>query len=142
MSDLKIVMKEGEPGEEDFRALSSGLLAQHTESGHPRKSIKFNIFLKSEAGKVWGGIICTCLWNGMEIDSLWIEESLRGQGWGRKLLEAAETEGKIRGCTFAYTNTFTWQAPEFYKKLGYVLYGRLDNFPVGNSLSYFRKDLI
>lgn len=34
----------------------------------------------------------------------------------------AEKEGGKRGCTIAYTDTFTWQAPEFYKKLGYKEY--------------------
>lgn len=141
MDDFKMILEEGGASEENFTALSSGLLAQHAKSGHPRNPTKFNIFLKDSEGNARGGVICTCLWNGMEIDSLWVEESLRGQGWGSKLMEAAEVEGKKRGCTFAYTNTFTWQAPEFYRKLGYQEYGRLEDFPEGNSLIYIRKDI-
>lgn len=141
MEELEMIMGEGDPGKEEMTVLSAGLLAQHAKSGHIRKSVKFNFFLKDEAGKTWGGVICTCLWNGMEIDSLWVEETLRGQGWGTKLMKAAEMEGKKRGCTFAYTNTFTWQAPEFYNKLGYEIYGTLENFPEGNTLSYVRKNL-
>ena len=141
MANLKMIIGEGEPNKEEFATLSSGLLAQHAKSGHPRKSIKFSFFLKDEAEKVWGGVICTCLWNGMEIDSLWVDESMRGQGWGTKLMAAAVTEGKKRGCSFAYTNTFSWQAPEFYKKLGYEIYGTLENFPEGNKLTYYRKGL-
>lgn len=141
MAEFKMAIGEGESGKEELAALSAGLMAQHAKSGHERKSEKFNFFLKDEAGKVCGGVICTCLWNGMEIDSLWVEESLRGQGWGTKLMNAAEAEGRKRGCTFAYTNTFTWQAPEFYKKLGYEIYGKLENFPEGNTLSYVRKNI-
>ncbi len=138
MSGLVMVMNDGETGKDELAALSTGLLAHHAKIGYPRKPTKFNIFLKDGEGIFWGGVICTCLWNGMEIDSLWVDESMRGQGWGKKLMEAAETEGKKRGCTFAYTNTFTWQAPGFYKKLGYTEYGRLGNFPEGNCLTYIR----
>jgi GNAT superfamily N-acetyltransferase len=77
----------------------------------------------------------------MEIDSLWVDESQRGKGYGRKLMEVVEEEGRKRGAKIAYTNTFSYQAPEFYEKLGYTLYGKLDNFPEGESLSYYSKKL-
>lgn len=137
-----MIARDGEPDPADFRALSSGMLAHHAESGHPRKSEKYNIFLKDNEGKVFGGVIVTFLWNGMEIDSLWVDDSLRGKGWGRKLMEAVEKEGIKRGCTIAYTNTFPWQAPKFYEKLGYSLYGKLEDFPKGSFLSYYSKKLV
>ena len=56
-------------------------------------------------------------------------------------MQKAEVEGVKRGCTFAYTDTFSWQAPEFYKKLGYVEYGKIKDFPIGNSLTYVYKKL-
>ena len=98
--------------------------------------------MKDENKKVLGTVIVTFLWNGMEINSLWVDESIRKRGWGRKLMQAVEEEAIKRGCTIAYTNTFPWQAPEFYKKLGYKLYGKLDDFPEGSSLGYFSKRLI
>ncbi|MBI2032382.1 MAG: GNAT family N-acetyltransferase [Candidatus Levybacteria bacterium] len=79
--------------------------------------------------------------NAIEINSLWVEESLRGKGLGKKLVEAVEKEGKLKGCDIIYTNTFSWQAPEFYKKLGFKPYGKLENFPSGDSLTYFCKNL-
>jgi ribosomal protein S18 acetylase RimI-like enzyme len=66
-----------------------------------------------------------------------VDESVRKQGWGRKLMLTAEKEAIKRGCTVAYTNTFPWQGPEFYKRLGYTLYGKLENLPKGSNLSYF-----
>jgi ribosomal protein S18 acetylase RimI-like enzyme len=56
-------------------------------------------------------------------------------------MEMVEEEGKKRGATFAYTDTFTWQAPGFYEKIGYTIYGKLEGFPPGNELSYYRKSL-
>jgi ribosomal protein S18 acetylase RimI-like enzyme len=141
MDDIKMVAKDGEPNLEDFKALSEGMLAYHALKGHPRKSEKYSIFLKNEQDKVLGGVVVTFLWNGMEIDSLWVDESIRGKGWGRKLMEAVEKEGVKRGSTIAYTNTFPWQAPGFYEKLGYSLYGKLEDFPKGSALSYYSKKL-
>lgn len=142
MDDLKLVTATGEPDPEDKKALVDGLLAHHHISGHPRKSEQFSIILKDQQNKVLGGIIVSFLWNGMEIQSLWVDESVRKQGWGRKLMEEAEKEAVKRNCTIAYTNTFPWQAPEFYQELGYALYGKLEGFPEGNSLSYFSKKLV
>lgn len=142
MADIRLTARQGEPNPDDFKMLSKGMLAHHAASGHHRESEKYSVFLKGKDNQVLGGVIVTFLWNGMEINSLWVDESLRNHGWGRKLMETVEEEGRKRGCTLAYTNTFTWQAPEFYKKLGYTLYGKLENFPQGARLSYFCKDLV
>ena len=142
MNELTLIAHNGEPNPADKQAVIDGLLSYHASQGHQRKSELFSIFLKDKNGKVLGGVIVSFLWNGMEIQSLWVDESVRDQGWGRKLLEAAEAEGMKRGCTIAYTNTFSWQAPEFYQKMGYILYGKLEGFPKENELSYFRKDLV
>ncbi len=142
MEDYQLVLEEGEPNPEDKKVIVDGLLENHASSGHPREPKEiFSILLKNNDGKLIGGVIASILWNGMEIDSLWIEKSLRGKGEGGKLIEAAEKEGLKRGCTISYTNTFSWQAPEFYEKMGYSLYGKLDGFPEGNSLSYYFKKL-
>lgn len=141
MKDPRFVVTEGEPDHDDKKALVAGLLSHHAIKGHPRKSEKFSIFLKDENDTPHGGVIVTFLWNGMEIQSLWVDESVRKQGWGRKLIEAVEDEARKRGCSIAYTNAFSWQAPEFYEKLGYTLYGKLEGFPEGSSLSYFYKKI-
>jgi ribosomal protein S18 acetylase RimI-like enzyme len=141
MSNYNFEVTVGRPKLKDYKVLSDGMLLFHSQNGHQRISEEINIFLKDDKKSVYGGVIVTVLWNGLEINSLWVKESLRGQGWGKKLLLAAEKEGKVRGCTVAYTNTFTWQAPEFYKKLGYKPYGKLDNFPPGSTLTYFSKKL-
>lgn len=141
MANINFEITVGRPKFKDYKVLSDGMLLHHDKQGHRRVSEIVNIFLKDNHKKVRGGIIVTILWNGMEINSLWVEESLRKQGWGRKLVAAAEKEGKIRGCTIAYTNTFTWQAPDFYQKLGYKPFGKLDNFPPGNTLTYLYKKL-
>ncbi len=141
MKDLKFEVTTGEPKPEDFKELSTGLLSHHASQGDPRTWQKYCIFLKDTNGKAHAGIIVTFLWNCIHIDSLWVDESLRGQDFGSKLMKIAEDEAVKRSCTIAYTDTFTWQAPEFYEKLGYTLYGKLDGFPEGSFLSYYSKKI-
>jgi ribosomal protein S18 acetylase RimI-like enzyme len=142
MSDLNFISGTGEPDEADRAVLVTGMLAYHAAHGHVRETKKFYTFIKDKEGKVRGAILYSFLWNAMHIDSLWVDESLRGQGLGRKLMEMAEIEAKTHGCTIAHTDTFTWQAPGFYAKLGYTVYGKLENHPEGNTLTYFKKDLV
>ncbi len=141
MSELQFSTIDGDLTDRDMEVMVDGMLAYHASKGHPRKVDKYSITIKDEEGKLVGCVMVSFLWNGMEIGTLWVDETKRGQGLGTKLMAMAEDEGKRRGATFAYTNTFTWQAPGFYEKLGYTLYGKLEDFPAGNELSYYRKDL-
>jgi ribosomal protein S18 acetylase RimI-like enzyme len=77
----------------------------------------------------------------LEITVLWVEAHLRGRSVGRELMRLAEEEAKRRGCRYARVNTAQFQAPGFYPKLGYTLYGQLDNCPQGETVYYFYKDL-
>jgi ribosomal protein S18 acetylase RimI-like enzyme len=70
-----------------------------------------------------------------------VDESLRGQGWGKQLLERFENEAIARDCHAAWVDTYGFQAPGFYEKLGYREFGRLDNFPPGSARLFFWKPL-
>lgn len=141
MNNFKFVKSKGQPNKKDYDILCDGMLAYHAQKEHPRKSETFSIFLKNKNNKVFGAVIVTFLWDGMEINSLWIDETIRNQGWGSKLMDMVEKEAKKRKAKIAYTNTFSWQAPKFYEKIGYKVYGKLDDFPKGSSLSYYCKIL-
>jgi ribosomal protein S18 acetylase RimI-like enzyme len=141
MSDLKFISIEGEPNPADKQVMVDGMLAYHASHGHPRKSDTYSVLVKDENEKLLGCAIVSFMWNGMSIQTVWVDEPARGQGLGQKLMTMVEAEGVKRGCTIAYTDTFTWQAPGFYEKLGYTLYGKLEGFPEGNALSYYSKKL-
>jgi len=141
MNNLKLETTNGEPNEEDKETIKAGMLAYHKSKGHPRKMEYVSILIKDDNDSVLGAIVVSFLWNGMHIDTLWVDKSIRSQGWGRKLIEAAEEEAIQRHCTVSFTDTFTWQAPGFYEKLGYTEFGKVENFPEGNSLIYYKKEL-
>jgi hypothetical protein len=56
-------------------------------------------------------------------------------------MKRAETEALERGCHGVWLDTFSFQAKDFYCKLGYTIYGTLEDFPMGHQRHFFRKSL-
>ncbi len=81
------------------------------------------------------------LWKWFTVDTMWVEEDLRGRGLGAGLLEAAEEQARRRGCRWSKLNTWDFQAPVFYQRCGYQEYGREVDYPPGNTNFLLRKDL-
>jgi GNAT superfamily N-acetyltransferase len=108
-----------------------------------KKSKHFAIYLKDEKDEVVGGIIAM-MRPGIKllyIDKIWISEPIRKKGYGKKLMLAAEAEGKKHGCTHAQLNTFSFQAEPFYQKLGYVRIGIVHKLYGEHDSIFMRKDL-
>ncbi len=105
-------------------------------SARPRLLV---IPLHGDAGAVIGGLWGHTLFQWLVIEMLVIPEALRNQGIGSALVVQAETEARARGCIGAYTDTFSFQAAPFYRKLGFTVFGTLENFPPGHNRLYFSK---
>lgn len=85
------------------------------------------------SGYTWAGFC--------EIPFLWVHETVRRQGLGKELISAAEKEVKARGCSLVVLNSYSFQAPDFYKKLGYEEVGHVSDCPPGQTHYYFKKYL-
>lgn len=76
------------------------------------------------------------------IGMVWVREDQRGTGAGARLLGAFEAEAVARGCTHAFVTSFTFQAPDFYRRQGYVEIFRWESVPTaGRDDVHLRKDL-
>jgi ribosomal protein S18 acetylase RimI-like enzyme len=75
------------------------------------------------------------------IDELWVDESCRGTGYGSKLLSETEKIAKGKGCIMVHTDTFSYQAPEFYIKNKFDVFGILDGYPDEIKRYFFKKVL-
>ncbi|MCE7797238.1 GNAT family N-acetyltransferase [Sphingobium sufflavum] len=93
---------------------------------------------KRKVGGLWG----LAGWGWFQIELLFVPENLRSQGWGRRLIERAACEARERDCHSMWVETFSFQAVDFYKKMGFEMFGELDNYPNGNSRVFLKKSLI
>ena len=80
-------------------------------------------------------------WNVVYVDTLWVDPNYRERKIGKSLLKNVETEAKSNGAKLIHLDTFDFQAKEFYKKQGYVVFGKLDDCPE-NHCRYFMKKLL
>ncbi len=81
-------------------------------------------------------------WGWLVIEILWVAEALRGQGYGSRLLAAAEKEALQRGCRHAHLDTMSFQAPNFYLQHGYQVFGELHDLPHGHRRIFLKKELV
>jgi len=115
------------------------LLAFNQQRVGPFRDVRVVLTARGAADELLGGLVGLGFWNGLFIELLWIDESARRQGIGRALMQAAETEARKRGWEVCFLSTFTFQAPQYYRKLGYEPFGELKGMPPGHSRTWFAK---
>jgi len=89
--------------------------------------------------KILGGVVGRIAWDWLHLELLWLNESLRGQGYGKTLVGKAEHLARKKGCLGVHLDTFSFQAPDFYQRLGYEIFGRIDNHPRGQTRYFLKK---
>lgn len=100
-----------------------------------------NLCVKNDEGRIVAGLNSAIRWNWMDIDIVWVDEEFRKQGYGKMLLQEAERIARSKACSFIKLYTFSFQAPEYYKKYGYEVIAIFENAPKGNNTYYYKKDL-
>lgn len=100
-----------------------------------------NKVIENENGEIVAGIISKMCWKCLYIDVLWVDEKQRGKGLGTKLMMEVEKVSKEKGCHLIHLDTFDFQARDFYFKLGYEVFGELEDCPQ-NHKRYFMKKII
>ena len=103
------------------------------------KPSDFNKCIKAN-GDIVGGISAYTFWNMAVVDALWVKEEFRNKGYATALLTALESYAKEYGSTIIYLETFNPQMRNLCEKLGYVVYGVMDDYPEGFSRYYMCKN--
>ncbi len=92
-----------------------------------------------QEGEAIGGLLGYTNWEWLYVAQLWVSETLRGHGVGGQLVRAAESEARRRGCRHAHVDTFSFQARPFYERLGYTVFGQLDDYAAGHTRYFLQK---
>src|ERR1700741_3355746 len=130
MSALTMTRQDDAP-DADVQFVYESLVA-HTRRHAPDPAWSYvRLFLRDDEGAIKGGLLGDIYFGWLYVSILWVDEAHRREGWGRRLLAAAEEQAIERGCHGAWLDTFSFQAPEYYQPLGYELFGSLEDYPPG-----------
>jgi GNAT superfamily N-acetyltransferase len=105
----------------------------------PGEAERFALLGHDDDGVLRAGLVGTLSHGWLFVESLWVDDALRGQGVGRALMASAEDHARAQGCHDAWLDTF--QARGFYERIGYVTFGVLEDYPKGQSRHFLRKAL-
>src|SRR5262245_54338420 len=104
-------------------------------------SQKLVLAVRSQDDSLLGGLVGIQYWNGMFIDLVWVHERLRSRGIGTELMKRAEAALRARGGEVLFLSTWSFQAPAFYEKLGYLPFGILEGMPANTRRIWYSKGL-
>ena len=101
---------------------------------------EFTVRVEDPAGDLVAGLSGWTWGTCAGIAMVWVREDARKSGWGARLLEAAEGVARERSCRQVLVSSFTFQAPEFYRRRGYTEFARSEGLPVeGSADVHFAK---
>jgi GNAT superfamily N-acetyltransferase len=133
---IEVLEESSPPGAEDVTA---GLRAHMTEQTGNLPRIPLTLLLWDDDRRVRGGIRGAIALCWLQVDHFWVDETLRGQGYGSRLLNMAEEAARMHGAIGAQLTTSTFQAEGFYRKQGYAEIGRLKDRPPGHDRIWMAK---
>ena len=135
------VVAEKKRARQVSRLLWRGLSRFNTRTAGPFKYSRVVLSSRTESGRIVGGLILQSWWTETYVELLWLSDRARGQGRGRELIKEAERRARRRGSLLIHLNTYSFQAPGFYEKLGFRRCGVIRGSPKGASRYLYVKRL-
>ena len=132
---------EEKPEEGAWGIIGRGVGEFNTQQAGEDQAQRLCFVLRNQDDEVVGGVLGATFWDWFHLDLLWVTEELRGRGYGHNLLAQAEEEARKRGAKNVFLDTFSFQAPDFYKDHGYEIFGKLPDFPAGHQRFFMTKQL-
>lgn len=97
--------------------------------------MKIQIFKNSN---IVGSIELNIFHGQLHCTNFRVEKKYRNQGLGTQLMYKAFDYGRENGCNFIFLETMSFQAPKFYKKLGFQIDYIQKGFENKSSIIYLR----
>ena len=129
------------PDPQDVQFLDNSLAQFNVSQTGITDARLLTIFLRDDNGTIMAGLY-GWTWGGCcEVKTLWVHETWRKRGIGTRLITAAEEEARKRGASQIVLDTHSFEAPDFYRRLGFEVVGVLDDYPQGYQKIFLRKRL-
>lgn len=117
-------------------------LAEFNQSVQPDpQASPLVLAIHNKDGDVVAGVLGISMYGWLRIDVVWVADEHRGKGYGTRLMRRAEDVAVERGCRGIHLDTHGFQAPAFYERLGYEVFGKLGTYPGEYERLYFKKEL-
>jgi GNAT superfamily N-acetyltransferase len=136
----RVVVERSNPGAVS-RELWKGLVKFNRGQAGPLNYTRTVLSVRDDKARVLGGLILQSYWRESYIELLWLSARARGTGFGSRLIKEAERRARRRGSRLIHVNTYSFQAPGFYKKQGYRRFGAISGSPPGESRYFYVKRL-
>ncbi len=118
MNNHKIELIE-KISEEIEKKMSKDLVAYEASHGIDVNYKPFSLVLFNEKNEAIGVLNAYTAFAEIYIDDIWVDRSIRGKGYGKKLITELENRFKGKGFNNINLVTSAFQAPDFYKKCGF-----------------------
>jgi GNAT superfamily N-acetyltransferase len=141
MAEEYQIVKVEKPEDIPWEIIGGGISQYNEQKAGDDQGQNLCFVLRGPDQMIVGGIIGATYWDWFYVNLMWIKEEFRGHGYGHRLLSLAEDEARQRGAKHAYLDTFSFQAPDFYKQYGYQVFGELKDFPRGHQRYFLKKRL-
>jgi len=129
---------EASPGDADLQVVQSGLNDHNRARAGAVRMQPLTALIRDGSNQIVGGAIGWTWGQVLDVRVVWVRDDLRGKGYGRRLMQIVEAEALKRGCHTAVLDSYSFQAPDFYRKLGYEVFGEVDGY-AGEHRKYFMK---
>ena len=137
----KFKIEVGEDSAEIVRFLEEKIYEHNSSAINKSDGAFFSRIIRNDKGAIVAGIAGWTWASACEVTQLWVNESVRKNGVGKLLLEAAEAEAKSKGCSIMLIKSYEFQAPRFYEKSGYKIEHIQNNFPPGYKYYILTKEI-
>ncbi len=130
---------DDEPSMAELALLDNQLEAFNRQQTGRDDSKSLHLVMRDSHGKVIAGLKSVTGWDWLYVQVLWVDEQYRRQGIGSQLLERAEHKARTRDCVGACLSSYDFQAPAFYQRHGYSVFGQIDEYPHGQTMYFLSK---
>lgn len=131
-----------QPDDEAVDRIRLGLSAFNASQLGTAERTPLLVVVRDRPGRaVMGGLTGYTAWHWLHVERLWLPDGRRGRGVGESVLARAEVEALRRGCMGAWLDTLNPHASALYQRLGYSVFGTIENFLLGRPRWFVQKQL-
>lgn len=125
------------PDQTDLDYIRDGIRS-YNRMNLPEDDVKaVGCFVRDDSGQIIGGLTGEVFSNTVFVEYLWVDAKSRMSGLGSQLMAALEKHMITYGVTHIYLDTYSFQALDFYLKLGFKKVGEYSGYPAKGIQKYF-----